>query len=105
MSDKKVEIVGVHGSFELGAAQVGLANCIRLAQGSRIRIQNKVEMPIQVDGEPCLFPAGGDIEISWKGQSFMLARSVNTTNFLASDIVEYASHRRMINAEQRNELM
>ena len=75
-----LEVVGVTGVMHLGQIQSGLKSAIRivqvsvealrkgfghtyhvpmkLLQGSHIKIKTNTEIPVQVDGEPWLQPAG-----------------------------------------------
>jgi len=105
MHDGRLEVVGVHGSFHLGAAQVGLYSARRLAQASQVRITTKVALPVEVDGEPWWFAKDGEITIKFKSQAFMLARSQESSQRVATDVVEWALQRNIIDTRQRNELM
>eukprot|EP00924_Labyrinthula_sp_SR-Ha-C_P008516 augustus_masked-scaffold_32-processed-gene-2.51-mRNA-1 protein AED:0.14 eAED:0.15 QI:0/-1/0/1/-1/1/1/0/633 len=53
-NDQLVEVVGVQSSFQLGAAQVGLARPLKLCQGSHVvvHLSHMEECPVQIDGEP-----------------------------------------------------
>eukprot|EP00929_Paragymnodinium_shiwhaense_P016272 TRINITY_DN124538_c0_g1_i1.p1 TRINITY_DN124538_c0_g1~~TRINITY_DN124538_c0_g1_i1.p1 ORF type:complete len:533 (+),score=96.96 TRINITY_DN124538_c0_g1_i1:84-1682(+) len=103
MQDQRLEVVGVHGSFQLGAAQIGLYKAKRLAQCSTVRIVTKASLPVQVDGEPWMFDKDGEIDITWRSEAFMLSNSTQAANSgLATDIVEWALQRKVITAEQRN---
>ena len=50
--------VGVQGVVHLGQIQSGLRSAIRIVQGSHIKIHINSEIPVQVDGEPWIQPAG-----------------------------------------------
>ena len=59
--DGKIEVVGVSGTFNLGAAAVGLSEGIRIAQGSELAIEfndNRAHTGLwyQLDGEPASDP-------------------------------------------------
>ncbi|RUS69393.1 hypothetical protein EGW08_022844, partial [Elysia chlorotica] len=56
--DGNLEIVGVTGVVHMGQIHSGLRNGIRIAQGGHLRITLLCEMPVQVDGEPWIQPAG-----------------------------------------------
>jgi diacylglycerol kinase (ATP) len=56
--DGMLEVVGVTGVMHLGQIQSGLKSAIRIVQGSHIKIKTNTEIPVQVDGEPWLQPAG-----------------------------------------------
>lgn len=58
MSDNKIEVVAVTGLVHMTQIQQGLNHGIKVAQGSDIKIITKVPLPVQVDGEPWLQPAG-----------------------------------------------
>merc|ERR1711879_704160 len=73
--DGLLEVVGVRGSIQLGAAQIGLYTASRLAQAAHVKITTKAALPVQVDGEPWLFAKDGEIDVTWKSHAFMLARS------------------------------
>lgn len=103
--DKKLEVVGVHGILQLGAAQVGLYSATRLAQASRVKITTRADLPVEVDGEPSWFPRDGEIEIEFRSQAFMLAREPEGKHSVATDIVDWALQRNLINHSVRDELM
>jgi len=105
MQDKRLDVVGVHGSFQLGAAQVGLYSAVRLAQASHIRIISREPVPVEVDGEPWLFARNGEIDISFNSQAFMLARHGPGGHAVATDVVDWALQQEVISVEQRNKLM
>ena len=56
--DGMLEVVGVQGVVHLGKIQSGLRSAIRIVQGSHIKIHMNCEIPVQVDGEPWIQPAG-----------------------------------------------
>lgn len=58
MQDGKLEVVAVMSAFHLGQIQVGLAQALKLGQARSIEIVTKRELPMQVDGEPWVQPAG-----------------------------------------------
>jgi len=105
MQDGLLEVVGVHGALQLGASQVGLYKAHRLAQGSRIKVTNKVALPVEVDGEPQWFAKDGSIEIAHKSQAFVLVNSKESSHAVATDVVEWAEQQKIINLEQRNKLL
>ncbi|CAK0885627.1 unnamed protein product [Prorocentrum cordatum] len=103
--DKKLEVVGVHGILQLGAAQVGLYSATRLAQASRVKITTRADLPVEVDGEPSWFPQDGEIEIEFRSQAFMLAREPEGKHSVATDIVDWALQRNLISHSVRDELL
>eukprot|EP00930_Biecheleria_cincta_P103522 TRINITY_DN9551_c0_g1_i1.p1 TRINITY_DN9551_c0_g1~~TRINITY_DN9551_c0_g1_i1.p1 ORF type:complete len:552 (-),score=98.82 TRINITY_DN9551_c0_g1_i1:83-1738(-) len=103
--DGKLEVVGVHGVLQLGASQVGLYKAQRLAQGSCVKLANKVPLPVEVDGEPWWFASDGEIEISLKSQAFVLARNTASSHAaFATDVVDSALQRDIITVAQRDQL-
>eukprot|EP00930_Biecheleria_cincta_P103523 TRINITY_DN9551_c0_g2_i1.p1 TRINITY_DN9551_c0_g2~~TRINITY_DN9551_c0_g2_i1.p1 ORF type:complete len:527 (-),score=74.79 TRINITY_DN9551_c0_g2_i1:184-1764(-) len=103
--DGRLEVVGVHGVLHLGATQLGLCKAQRLAQGSCVKVVNKVPLPVEVDGEPWWFASDGEIEISLKSQASVLARNTASSHAaFATDVVDSALHRDTIKAGQRNQL-
>merc|ERR1719498_950558 len=104
LQDQRLEVVGIT-SLRLGAAQIGLAAAKRLAQATTVKIYNQVPLPMQVDGEPFLMEESSEVEISWKGEAFMLARSSEHADAIATDVIDWALQRSIIDVKQRNELM
>jgi diacylglycerol kinase (ATP) len=56
VGDGLLEVVGVTSSAHMGLISVHLANAIRLAQCSRMRVEFTSTLPFQVDGEPHMRP-------------------------------------------------
>lgn len=102
--DQRLEVVGIT-SLRLGACQVGLAAAKRLAQAKAVKIYNQASLPMQVDGEPFLMEEGGEVEIGWKGEAFMLAKTSEHADTIATDVIDWAMQRSLIDVKQRNELM
>jgi len=76
--DGLLEVVSVASSFQLGAAQVGLARPARICQCRRVRIVSRdMELPVQVDGEPFTLPATSSIDISFLNQGVVLTKLEN----------------------------
>mmetsp|Transcript_44856 Transcript_44856/g.81821 ORF Transcript_44856/g.81821 Transcript_44856/m.81821 type:complete len:544 (-) Transcript_44856:97-1728(-) len=105
IQDKKLEVVCVHGSFQLGAAQVGLYTAQRLRQASHVRIKTSAELPVQADGEPWRFAAGGVIELTHRGQALMLGHENASIHAGATDIVEWAAQSKVIDLTQRAQML
>jgi len=105
MQDGQLEVVGVHGALQLGASQVGLYKAQRLAQGSSVKVTNKVVLPMEVDGEPSWFAKDGVIEITHRGQAFMLVNSKETSHAVATDVVDWALQQKIINLDQRHRML
>eukprot|EP00516_Mucochytrium_quahogii_P001837 CAMPEP_0203760952 /NCGR_PEP_ID=MMETSP0098-20131031/14132_1 /ASSEMBLY_ACC=CAM_ASM_000208 /TAXON_ID=96639 /ORGANISM=" , Strain NY0313808BC1" /LENGTH=476 /DNA_ID=CAMNT_0050654725 /DNA_START=245 /DNA_END=1672 /DNA_ORIENTATION=- len=77
--DKRLEVVSVASSFQLGAAQVGLARPTRLCQCSVAKIVvNNMSLPVQVDGEPFTMSPFGEISVSYLNQGMMLCDNKRT---------------------------
>lgn len=105
MQDGQLEVVGVHGALQLGASQVGLYKAQRLAQGSSVKVTNKVTLPMEVDGEPSWFAKDGVIEITHRGQAFMLVNSKETSHAVATDVVDWALQQKIIDVNQRHRML
>lgn len=56
--DGLLEVVGISGVVHMGQIYSGLGTGIRLAQAGHLKILLKTELPIQIDGEPFIHPAG-----------------------------------------------
>jgi len=72
--DGMLEVVGVTGLVHLGQIQSGLRSAIRIAQGSHIKINMKREVPVQVDGEPWIQPAGDIVVLKSALKATMLKK-------------------------------
>ena len=97
VDDKKIEIVGLTGSFHVGQIKVGLSSAIALRQCSKVRIKIiRGEYPLQVDGEPTRGCEGTVIEISHLNQAFMLQRSIDSGDDAAA-ISMYIFHLILLN--------
>lgn len=105
MQDGRLEVVGVHGILHLGASRVGLYKAQKLAQASHIKLTNRVALPVEVDGEPFWFARDGEIEIRHRGQALLLAHSRESSHAVATDVVEWALQRNVIDVQQRNRML
>ncbi|XP_043194668.1 diacylglycerol kinase theta-like isoform X1 [Amphibalanus amphitrite] len=76
--DGMLEIVGVTGVVHLGQIQSGLRSSIRVAQGGHIRIHLHTDMPVQVDGEPWVQPAGEVVVLKSALKATMLKKLKST---------------------------
>jgi diacylglycerol kinase (ATP) len=76
MCDGKLEIVAVGGSWHLGQLTVGLSRAERLRQGRKIVVRTAEALPMQIDGEPFVQPAG-EVSVALRGQSRVLRRVEN----------------------------
>lgn len=106
--DKILEVVCISGTWHLGKLQVGLSRAHRLAQGKVIRLFLHSSFPVQVDGEPWIQPPGC-LEISHRGQMFMLRRtSEEPTGHAAaimSEVLVNAECNGVIDAAQKRLLL
>jgi len=56
--DGVLEIVAVTGALHLGQLNARVAKPVQVAQGRRVRVELKRDLPVQIDGEPWLQRAG-----------------------------------------------
>mmetsp|Transcript_19281 Transcript_19281/g.25128 ORF Transcript_19281/g.25128 Transcript_19281/m.25128 type:complete len:722 (-) Transcript_19281:24-2189(-) len=107
--DKMLEVVGVSSSFQLGAAQVGLARPTRLCQGRHIRIRTKKSLPVQMDGEPSIMDPYQCIEISHRNQAHMLSMAHLVDEIdksrVTADVIDWAFTSGVIDTKQRDVLL
>lgn len=75
--DQMLEVVGVTGSFHMGACTVNLSRAIRVAQGGNVSIyvKDKNPMPMQMDGEPWIQPTPFALHFKHKNTVNMLSNS------------------------------
>jgi len=73
--DGMLEVVGVQGVVHLGQIQSGLRAAIRIVQGSHIKIHMNCDVPVQVDGEPWIQPAGDIVVLRSALKATMLKKS------------------------------
>ncbi|XP_054806545.1 diacylglycerol kinase 2 [Prosopis cineraria] len=109
MHDKMLEVVCVCGAWHLGKLQVGLSQARRLAQGKVIKIHSSCSFPVQIDGEPFI-QRPGCIEISHRGQVFMLRRTSEDeprghAAAIMTDVILDAESKGVINASQKKVLL
>lgn len=107
MSDGKVEIVAVGGSWHLGQLTVGLSRAVRLRQGRRVIVRTTESLPMQVDGEPFV-QAAGVVQVALRGQSRVLRRVENKplakVMRAVEEALESAAEDGVINAAQHDAL-
>lgn len=73
--DGMLEVVGVTGVVHMGQIQSGMRSALRIAQGGHIRIQILTDLPVQVDGEPWIQPAGQVVVLRSALKATMLKKS------------------------------
>lgn len=73
MCDGILELVAVYGSWHLGQLTVGLSGATQLRRARRVVVRTTEELPMQVDGEPFMQPAG-EVVVELQSQSRMLRR-------------------------------
>ena len=106
MCDGKVEILAVGGSWHLGQLTVGLSRAVRLRQGNRVFIRTTEALPMQVDGEPFIQPAG-EVKVELRGQSRVLRRvekPLAKVMNAVEEVLESAADGGVITAAQHNVL-
>ncbi|KAF8736840.1 hypothetical protein HU200_014295 [Digitaria exilis] len=99
MMDRSCSDLPWHVSLEVDGKnieipEVGLSRAHRLAQGKVIRLHLHSSFPVQVDGEPWIQPPGC-LEISHRGQMFMLRRTSDEPTGHAAAIMSEV----LVNAE------
>lgn len=75
--DGMLEIVGVSGVVHMGQIQSGLRSATRIAQGGHLRIHLLSDLPVQVDGEPWIQPAGEVVVLRSALKATMLKKTKN----------------------------
>lgn len=73
--DGMLEVVGVTGVVHMGQIQSSLRAGIRIAQGGHLRITLLTDIPVQVDGEPWVQPAGQVVVLRSALKATMLKKS------------------------------
>lgn len=83
--DGKVEVVGFVGQFSLMKAQAksSILHALRICQARNVELTLLKPMPVQLDGEPCLFGAC-TINLNTRHQAIMLAKRKGRFEYLAS---------------------
>ncbi|KAK3087762.1 hypothetical protein FSP39_010295 [Pinctada imbricata] len=75
--DGMLEVVGITGVVHMGQISSGLRTGIRIAQGGHLRITLLADIPVQVDGEPWVQPAGQVVVLRSALKATMLKKSKN----------------------------
>jgi len=71
--DGALEIVAVTGALHLGQLNARVAKPVQVAQGRRVRVELKRDLPVQIDGEPWLQRAG-TLDVSFLDSLAVLRR-------------------------------
>lgn len=106
--DKRLEVVGIRDSLHMGQIQVGLAEAVKLGQGTEIHIKCSSALSLEVDGEPCAEGQIWNLCITHHNQAFMLSRSVAEEDVVLDAIggvLEWAETSSVINRQQRVTLL
>lgn len=98
MQDMLLEVVGVRSSMELGAAQIGLGSVVRLAQAKDVRLVTTSPLPVQIDGEPSLMPAG-EVRIEFKEQAVVLKKGESRKDAIPQEVLDWAHKEELIDDE------
>lgn len=79
LNDGMLEIVGVTGSFHMGACTINMSSAIRIAQGSSVSLYVKSNegMPMQMDGEPWLQPSPFAVHFRCNRKANMLVKPIS----------------------------
>lgn len=75
--DGNLEVVGITGVVHMAQIHSGLRTGIRVAQGGHLRITLLTDLPVQVDGEPWVQPAGQVVVLRSALKATMLKKSKN----------------------------
>jgi hypothetical protein len=90
MSDGYLEAVAVQGSLHLAQIKVGMSDAIQLNQGFYYEFELTKPVPVQVDGEPWIEPAG-KIVVKFASKALMLKRQENNDNEIINSVMDWAS--------------
>ena len=104
MSDGYLEAVAVEGSLHLAQIKVGMSDAVKLNQGFYYEFELNKPVPVQVDGEPWIEPAG-KIVIKFASKALMLKRQENNDHEIINSVMNWASSKGVINNKQKNELL
>eukprot|EP01053_Blabericola_migrator_P000952 Blabericola_migrator_1__951@NODE_1239_length_5016_cov_82_322287_g838_i0_p1_GENE_NODE_1239_length_5016_cov_82_322287_g838_i0NODE_1239_length_5016_cov_82_322287_g838_i0_p1_ORF_typecomplete_len1008_score152_42DAGK_acc/PF00609_19/3_2e42DAGK_cat/PF00781_24/1_4e25C1_1/PF00130_22/0_0019C1_1/PF00130_22/8_7e07C1_2/PF03107_16/0_00029C1_2/PF03107_16/1_8e03Zf_RING/PF16744_5/2_9Zf_RING/PF16744_5/0_023DUF2277/PF10041_9/0_41PHD_4/PF16866_5/36PHD_4/PF16866_5/0_88_NODE_1239_length_5016_cov_82_322287_g838_i038130 len=75
IADRKIELVAFKSLLHLGRVQVGLADSIKIGQGSEFKFIINSRVPFQVDGEPQMLGPTCRVRVFWKATVAMLSFS------------------------------
>jgi len=92
----------------MGQIQVGLANAVRLAQGSTIVIKALDHCPLQIDGEPWPHKGSCTVEIKHRNQCQMLSKSENAKHNVmevVNSVLDWGESTSVITRQQRLTLL
>ena len=103
--DRMFEVAGISSILHLGECQVGLKECIKIAQGQELSlsVSGRTAFPLQIDGEPQMVKGPTRIKVTFKDQVWMLSRNVEPQHDLVSKVYQVITNAEasgVINHEQ-----
>jgi len=104
MSDGYLEAVAVQGSLHLAQMKVGMSDAVKLNQGFYYEFELSKPVPVQVDGEPWIEPAG-KVVVKFASKALMLKRQENNDHEIINSVMNWASSKGVISQKQKNELL
>lgn len=108
--DRVFEVAGLSSILHLGECQIGLKECIRVAQGQELSlsVSGTSQLPVQIDGEPQMVRCPTRIKVTFKDQVWMLSRNVEPEHALLTkvyNVLTQAEGSGVITTDQRSTLM
>ena len=106
--DGRLDVISIRGNFHLGQIRVGLANAQKLCQCSRLKIELKKSIAVQIDGEPwkqdrCILKIDRE-----KDPAIMLHRAAEGgggVEIEVADLLEWAEENNIIKRDAHATLM
>ncbi|KJE89237.1 diacylglycerol kinase alpha [Capsaspora owczarzaki ATCC 30864] len=71
--DGLIEVIGIENALDLAIQQARLGSGLRICQCRQVTVTTLKELPVQVDGEPCLL-GPSIIRVNYRNQSSMLRK-------------------------------
>eukprot|EP00965_Chrysotila_dentata_P191988 6174894-Pleurochrysis_carterae.AAC.1 len=111
MADGLLEVVAIQGVLQLGLAQMSLSGARRICQCASLSISSRVQLPVQIDGEPFelepMFAPRSSmcLRVEHRDQAVMLCRSRVRTDGVALEALDWAMQEGIISVEQRNSVL
>ncbi len=108
--DRMIEVAGLSSIVHLGECQIGLKECIRVAQGQdlTLNVSGTAPLPLQIDGEPQMVRCPVRIKVAFKDQVWMLSRNVEPEHELLTKVykvITQAEAEEVITSQQREALI